>query len=621
MARIVCLIYFIIVSLHSYAQNMSGITYVADSSYTIASEFKKHRKNYPKLGLPLNEVNAKKPGQVLYKKVNGANLYMDVYQPGAGIRKNHIPFIFVHGGGWRSGNKSMHAVFAQRLAALGYTCFLPQYRLSTEALYPAAVLDVGDAIRYVKKNAKRFKVDTAMLTIAGHSAGGQIAALFGTNNLPHNLQQTVYLGINASVAALINIDGTLSFIHPESGEGADQPGKPSAATLWFGYTKAENPALWQQASPLTYLAKAHAPALFLNSSVVRMHAGRDDATAVLNSFRIPNEVYTFRGSPHSFILFEPWLDSAVARVDTFLKRIFPPQKMIVAKDGTGNFKTVTAAIAAVPLHNKRSITIHLEPGSYFEKIYIDSLQPHITLIGEDANTTLITYNDHTGKISASGNTIDTRTSYTIKIDADNFTARNLSFVNDAGFTAGQAVALEINGDKAVFDRCRFTGFQDVLFPNREQSRQYFYKCYIEGTTDFIFGASTAWFEKCTIYSKKNSHITAASTPQHQAFGYIFNACKIYADDTLRSVSLGRPWRPYASVIFMNTYLPAQLRPEGWSNWNNTNHYKTARYSEYKNYGPGFIPSARLPWARQISNAEAANITPKIVFKGWQPKIK
>ena len=295
------------------------------------------------------------------------------------------------------------------------------------------------------------------------------------------------------------------------------------------------------------------------------------------------------------------------------------QKIIVAADGSGNYKTVQAALDAVPLKNKKPVTIFIRNGIYQEKLFLDSSKSFITLIGEDKFNTILTYNDHSGKLSPKGDTINTRTSWSFKILADNFTAENITFQNDAGFTAGQAVAIESDGDKAIFRNCRFIGNQDVLFTASEKSRQYYEDCYIEGTTDFIFGAATVWFEKCHIHSKKNSHVTAASTPKEKEFGYIFNDCKLTGDTSLHSVSLGRPWRPYAHVAYLNCYIGAHIKPEGWSNWNNTDNYKTTRYAEYKNFGPSSDPAKRIEWSKQLSDEEAKRYTIINVLNSWNPQ--
>jgi pectinesterase len=294
-------------------------------------------------------------------------------------------------------------------------------------------------------------------------------------------------------------------------------------------------------------------------------------------------------------------------------------KIVVAQDGSGNFKTVQEAFNAIPVNNKKPITIFIKNGIYKEKLHLDSSKRFVRLIGEDKFNTILTYDDHTGKVSTKGDTINTRTSCSFLIKANDFIAKNITFQNDAGFTAGQAVAVEADGDKDAFFNCRFIGFQDVLFTNNDQARQYYKNCYVEGTTDFIFGSSTVWFEQCHIHSKKNSHVTAASTPKENKFGYVFNDCVLTGDTTLHNVSLGRPWRPYANVVYIHCYIGQHIMPEGWANWNKTDNYKTTRYAEYKNYGPGASIEQRVQWSKQFTSEEAKQYTLKNIFGNWNPE--
>ncbi|MGZ3951333.1 MAG: pectinesterase family protein [Flavisolibacter sp.] len=298
---------------------------------------------------------------------------------------------------------------------------------------------------------------------------------------------------------------------------------------------------------------------------------------------------------------------------------FSQSKIVVAKDGSGNYRTVQDAIQSIPSNNKKPVTIYVKNGIYKEKLRLDSTKRFVTLIGEDKFSTILTFDDHTGKVSPKGDTINTRTSSSILIKANNFTARDITFQNDAGFNAGQAVTVEADGDRDAFFNCRFLGFQDVLFTNNDKSHQYYKNCYIEGTTDFIFGSSTVWFEQCHIHSKKNSHVTAAATPKENAFGYIFNDCVLTGDSTLHSVSLGRPWRPYAAVVYIHCYIGQHIMPQGWANWNQTDNYKTTRYAEYKNYGPGAVVAQRVNWSRQLTDDEAKQYTLKSIFGNWDPE--
>lgn len=612
-------------SIIANAQSTVGITGVRDTSYNILNEYNKNLKNYPFIQIaketPYPFLVEEK--NIIYCKTPQRDLKLDVFYPKEKSKTKRTAILFIHGGGWRSGNKAMHYPLLQELTALGYVCINPEYRLSTEALYPAGVHDIKTSIRWVRQYAKQYNIDENKIVVAGHSAGGELAAFMGaTNGVDLFEGEGCFKKFSSKADAVIDLDGTLAFIHPESGEGDDSK-RTSAGTYWFGYSKTENPEIWKQAAPLTHVGKHAPPFLFINSSVDRMHAGREDFITILNQHKIYSEVKTLQGSPHTFLLFNPWFDTTVAYMDQFIRKIFPDQrkvenKITVAKDGSGNFTTVQEALNAVPVNNKKTVTIFIKNGIYKEKLYLDSSKQFVCLVGEDKFNTILTYDDHTGKISPKGDTINTRTSWSFLIKADNFTATDITFQNDAGFNAGQAVAVESDGDKAIFKNCRFIGFQDVLFTNNEKSRQYYENCYIEGTTDFIFGSSTVWFEKCHIYSKKNSHITAASTPKEKEFGYIFNNCKLTGDTSLHNVSLGRPWRPYAHTVYMNTYMGPHIKAEGWSNWNNTENYKTTRYSEYKNYGPSSNAQARIRWAKQLTEVEVKKYTLKNVFNGWNP---
>ena len=295
-----------------------------------------------------------------------------------------------------------------------------------------------------------------------------------------------------------------------------------------------------------------------------------------------------------------------------------PKRVVVAKDGSGDYTTVQAAFDAVPLWNNKPLMIYIKQGVYREKLHLDSGKNFVRLVGESRFNTILTYDDHPGLKGPDGDSINTRNSYSFRVSADDLSASNITFRNDAGFSAGQAVAVEARGDRLLFENCRIIGNQDILFLNNERSRQYYQNCYIEGTTDFIFGAGTAWFSQCQIHSKKNSHVTAASTPAEHRYGFVFYDCSLTADTGLNRVSLGRPWRPYASVIYLHCYIGAHIIPGGWANWNNTDSYKTARYAEFADYGPGANPAGRVNWARQLSGPEAAGITVGAVLGDWDP---
>jgi pectinesterase len=294
------------------------------------------------------------------------------------------------------------------------------------------------------------------------------------------------------------------------------------------------------------------------------------------------------------------------------------KNMVVAQDGSGNYTTVQAALDAVPENNGQPVNIYIKNGIYKEKLHLDSSKNFVQLKGEDRFKTILTYDDHTGKITSSGQTINTFTSYTFLIEGNNFTAQNITFRNDAGINAGQAVGLDVKGDKAAFINCRIIGNQDILLAHTPDSREYYSNCYIEGTTDFIFGAATAFFAQCEIYCKKNSHITAASTPQEHTFGFVFYNCKITGDTNVVNADLGRPWRDYAAVVYLHCYIGECIAPQGWSNWHDTQRDKTARFAEYKNYGPGANTSSRVAWSHQLTDEQVEDYTKQNIFRDWNP---
>jgi pectinesterase len=299
--------------------------------------------------------------------------------------------------------------------------------------------------------------------------------------------------------------------------------------------------------------------------------------------------------------------------------IFAQKKITVAQDGSGQFRSVQAALDAVPTPNSTPVIIYVKKGIYKELVTVDARKPFITLVGEDKETTRITYNNHAGTVLPNGDTLNTWTCASVFIYSNDFKAENIHFENNAGFNAGQAVAVRAEGNRLSFVNCKFTGFQDVLFLSGSGVKQFYKNCYIEGTTDFIFGAATAVFDNCHIHSKKNSHVTAASTNSIIPFGFVFFNCKLTADSVVNKVSLGRPWSPTASVTYLHCFFDKHIVPEGWNNWRNPANEKTVRYAEYKNTGPGADTSARVVWSKQLSDQEAKRYTIKNIMGTWDPK--
>ena len=279
--------------------------------------------------------------------------------------------------------------------------------------------------------------------------------------------------------------------------------------------------------------------------------------------------------------------------------------MTVAKDGSGDYTSIQTAVDAIKSFPDKRITIYIKNGVYHEKVKVPAWNTNLSFIGEDKEKTIISWDDYFDKIDRGRNS--TFFTYTLKVEANDFHARNLTVQNTAG-PVGQAVALHVTGDRCVFINCRILGHQDALYAAGQNSRQYYDSCYIEGTTDFIFGAATALFDNCTINSLNNSYITAASTPEGKPYGYVFRNCTLTAAPGVDNVYLGRPWRDYAKVVFMNCIMGDHIVPQGWSNWGHTNRDKTAYYAEYNSTGPGANSQMRVDWSHQLTREQAAEFT-------------
>ena len=289
-----------------------------------------------------------------------------------------------------------------------------------------------------------------------------------------------------------------------------------------------------------------------------------------------------------------------------------PDTIVVARDGTGEFRTIDEAIEVCRAFMGYHKVIFVKKGVYKEKLIVPQWLQNIEICGEDRDATVITYDDHANiRTAERANGIGTFRTYTLKIEGNDITLKNITIENNAA-RLGQAVALHTEGDRLQFVNCRFLGHQDTVYTGMPYTRLRFDHCYIEGTTDFIFGPSTVWFEQCTIHCKANSYITAASTPGDAAFGYVFNRCVITCAADVKQVYLGRPWRDYGYTLFMHCTLPAQIRPEGWHHWEK-HREQTARYYEYENSGEGANTSQRAAWSRQLTKKEAKEITPEKVF--------
>jgi len=316
--------------------------------------------------------------------------------------------------------------------------------------------------------------------------------------------------------------------------------------------------------------------------------------------------------------------------------------IVVAADGSGDYDNVQDAVDSIDDSANQRTVIYIKNGVYKQKVKIT--KPYITLIGEDRDYTVLTYDDSAHKLLPDGSEMGTFLTYSTLITGNNFVAKNITFENSAGSgkIVGQALAAYVAADRAKFVNCRFLGSQDTLFtgpvpsdppslvPKEDTStycRQFYEKCYIRGDVDFIFGSATAVFKECEIYSNNrnmhpNGYITAASTYKDQPFGYVFLSCRLISDAAENSVYLGRPWREYAKTAFINCWMGPHIKAEGWHNWSKPERESTVSYEEYNNSGPGANTTGRVSWAKFLDNSQAKNYTVKNILygpDGWNPE--
>ena len=291
---------------------------------------------------------------------------------------------------------------------------------------------------------------------------------------------------------------------------------------------------------------------------------------------------------------------------------------VVAKDGSGDFFTVGEMINALPNFHKGAqepIKVLIREGIYEEKVVIPSTKRNIHIEGE--GKVVITWGDWAQKIGPAGTPLGTSGTSTLYNCGENITIENITIENSAG-EVGQAVALQTVGTGTqVYKNCRLVGNQDTLYiygvGNRdgqqvkENQHCYFENCYIEGTTDFIFGSGRADFVGCTIHSKRESYITAASTCKGQERGFVFLSCRLTASEGVERCYLGRPWRQWAQTLFINCHLGAHIRPEGWHNWNKPEAERTAIYGEWGSTGEGANIGERVKWAKKLTQKEVSAI--------------
>jgi pectinesterase len=294
---------------------------------------------------------------------------------------------------------------------------------------------------------------------------------------------------------------------------------------------------------------------------------------------------------------------------------------VVAADGSGKYRTVREAIDAAPQVTHADAphwTILVKPGTYREVLYIQREKRFISLVVEDAATTVLTFDLYNDLPGPDGKPIATFRTPTVFVDADDFTFEKITFENSA-VKKGQALAIRVDGDRVVFRGCRFLGWQDTILATR--GRHYFEDCTITGAVDFIFGGATAYFERCHIHCLGTGYITAASTPDFQAHGFVFAHCTITGESADVKTYLGRPWRDFARTVFLFTAMSGVVQPAGWDNWGKPFAEKVSHYSEFGSTGAGAKPAARVAWAKPLTAEEARALTPAHVLGGadhWDP---
>ena len=310
--------------------------------------------------------------------------------------------------------------------------------------------------------------------------------------------------------------------------------------------------------------------------------------------------------------------------------------IVISADGHGDFQTVQEGVNAIPNYSHKEITqVLIRNGVYKEEISIPHTKFRVHFQGEDAQKTILTYDKYAKKLWPGRDfPVGTSGSASIYIHASYITFEDITFENSAGEgkNIGQAVAVFCDGDFLFFNRCRFLGNQDTLYTYGRFGkfggikRNYFKDCYIEGTTDFIFGTSIAYFEGCEIRSKKDSYITAASTLEGQKYGYVFHNCRLTADEGVTKCYLGRPWGAYAKTVFIECELGSHILPEGWHDWEKDGKPDTKKnsyYAEYKNYGPG-AAGERVKWSHKLSARQAGEYSfEKVMYQSqdgivWDP---
>ncbi len=557
--------------------------------------------------------------EVEYGQAAGAALRLDVNVP-----EGDGPFpvaILIHGGGWSGGDKAGSippgngadiTPWFGPLTTAKFTWFSINYRLAPEHRWPTCFEDVQTAIRWVKAHAAEFKGDPTRIVLFGHSAGGQLACL-----------AAVQAGDDTRVQAVVGFAPVTNFEQDLAARGGLSPSLQSLHGLPKAVTD-DALAILRATSPINHVKEGLPHFLLVHGTADKSVplAQSVDFQAKLRAAGGTCDLLPIEGAGHGLA---GWANSdpdTMAKVVEWVRKALVPVATgaVVAADGSGDFRTVQEAINASPQTSTaaRPWTIRIKPGTYKERLYIQREKRFLRLVGEEAAATIVTYDLQANLPGPDGKAIGTFRTPSVQIDADDFTAENLTFENSAG-PVGQALAVRVDGDRQVFRHCRFLGWQDTILVNR--GRHYFEECSITGHVDFIFGGGTDWFERCHIHCLRDGYIAAASTPAEAPFGFVFNRCQITGETAEVRTYLGRPWRGYAATLFLGCEMAANVRPEGWHNWNKPEREATTRYAEFGSTGPGAASAARVHWAKRLTAEEAACITVGRVLggaDGWDP---
>jgi pectinesterase len=556
---------------------------------------------------------------IQYGRAADANLLLDACVPDG---QGPFPMaVIVHGGGWTGGDRKHDiTLLFKPLIDANFTWFSIDYRLAPKYRWPACLEDVQTAVRWAKVHAAEFKGDPSRIALVGYSAGGHLVCMAAAIAEKDTAVQAV---VGLAPPTDLVLDTLRRNGLSESLEGLFGRKEIDAEVLKL---------LWD-ASPINYL-KPNLPPFLL------VHGTADTSVPYQQSlnFRercralgVECHLVTVEGAPHRISAWTIYDSSYKQQIIDWLTKTIgnksesPGQAadadnlavITVSPDSSGDFATVQAAVDSVPHGNTKPVTIHIKPGTYKERIVVPPDKPFIHFVGDDAEKTILTFDMNARMLGEDGKEIGTFRTPSVTIEADDFSADSITFENSAG-PVGQALATTVIGDRVVFRNCRFLGWQDTLLDRT--GRHYYENCYITGHVDFIFGGGTAWFEKCHIHCLRKGYITAAATPEYQPYGYVFSNCTITGEPDVKTY-LGRPWRDYAAVIFLNTEMSEVVRPEGWNNWRKPYREKTARYAEFNSTGPGADPQARVPWARQLTTEQAKAVTIESVLggrDGWNP---